>query len=748
MGKYCFSVNYLLGNKGAHIYNGNIFICQDCGKEYKTRRGLQNHSCVKCIKCNKIFPTKQRLDKHKCYTSNMFCQKCEQQFATNQNLTHHKCRHCPQCEVTFSSYQRLKSHKCSKEEPMKCKTCHKLYKTKTGLTNHVCNVCSICNKVFPSSKSLGMHICKSSVHDQSNILKHHEHNQQNIRNSDQNISQDSEVQENPARRYQEQNMSNLHRGCQIEGDYIKSEQKRKKHSDVDIGEGNIKCKKNPEIREKDNTARKQPSKVCKKDGKEELQVQFRNLTLSQVRTFKPVDESWQKAQCDKLTLNYNRIAYTSNAPDSQNLNTTQPATVKQIIGDGNCFFRSLSYIISGTEDNHLQVRDCIVFHMYTLQDRITSVMPVVTTVDQYLQRSNMRQPGVWATQVELFTAAHLLKTNIYLYTRQGALFKWMEYSSTFIDKTSKAGAMSIYLNHKNQNHFEVVLSVIKRNNDEAVYFEMVRNEIQKQVKMSEKKREMINVNITEELKRKKDGERKSNLHKSAENREKENPQMTDKEKPTVSGVGESINTQRIQSAAYKDKERQRKANARQSAEYREKEKQHKMSLHYKGKQRQHKEEKRQSAEYKEKERRHKDSSEYKEKERQNKERKRQASEYKEKERQHKDSSEYKEKERQNKERKRQASEYKDKERQHKDSSEYKEKERQNKERKRQASEYKEKERQHKDSSEYKKKERQNKERKRQESEYQEKERRHKDSSEYKKKERQNKERKRQASEYK
>ena len=40
-----------------------------------------------------------------------------------------------------------------------------------------------------------------------------------------------------------------------------------------------------------------------------------------------------------------------------------PLTCKSIMGDGNCLFRSLSFIITGSEDQHLLLQGAIVRHM-------------------------------------------------------------------------------------------------------------------------------------------------------------------------------------------------------------------------------------------------------------------------------------------------------------------------------------------------------------------------------------------------
>ena len=43
-------------------------------------------------------------------------------------------------------------------------------------------------------------------------------------------------------------------------------------------------------------------------------------------------------------------------PDITNLLLQQKRKIRPISGDGNCFFRSLSFFLFNTEDNHLQVQ--------------------------------------------------------------------------------------------------------------------------------------------------------------------------------------------------------------------------------------------------------------------------------------------------------------------------------------------------------------------------------------------------------
>ena len=77
----------------------------------------------------------------------------------------------------------------------------------------------------------------------------------------------------------------------------------------------------------------------------------------------PVDEEWQSNACRQLGLRFVRpFECTSGGP---NVVLTRPITtsLKRIGGDGNCLYRSFSYIITGSEAQHFELRSAIVAHM-------------------------------------------------------------------------------------------------------------------------------------------------------------------------------------------------------------------------------------------------------------------------------------------------------------------------------------------------------------------------------------------------
>ena len=54
---------------------------------------------------------------------------------------------------------------------------------------------------------------------------------------------------------------------------------------------------------------------------------------------------------------------------------TQPdlRTIKKIRGDGNCLFRAMSYIITGSEDHHLGIQGAITAHMLSIPELLTGL---------------------------------------------------------------------------------------------------------------------------------------------------------------------------------------------------------------------------------------------------------------------------------------------------------------------------------------------------------------------------------------
>ena len=70
--------------------------------------------------------------------------------------------------------------------------------------------------------------------------------------------------------------------------------------------------------------------------------------------------------------------------------------VRHILGDGNCLFRSFSYLIAGCEDQHVAVRAAILTHMRTIGNFLIPFLSVTHLLKPILKLRTWTEtvPGV------------------------------------------------------------------------------------------------------------------------------------------------------------------------------------------------------------------------------------------------------------------------------------------------------------------------------------------------------------------
>ena len=198
--------------------------------------------------------------------------------------------------------------------------------------------------------------------------------------------------------------------------------------------------------------------------------------------YNPVDVEWQLRVCRLLGLGFcgpNRIT-----PGSPNAPLANPVGFKNIRGDGNCMFRSLSFIITGSEDQHMDVRRAIIRHMRDIGNVLweSQISPLLNNlrsigevsvgnnqspnadhmagINQYIAATRMDHDKTWGSEVEIMVLAHLLDTAVYSYdTARG----WNRYTPAnvygqFDVSTRVNSQMAMYVRY-NINHYDVVTSV-------------------------------------------------------------------------------------------------------------------------------------------------------------------------------------------------------------------------------------------------------------------------------------------------
>ncbi|XP_066296703.1 uncharacterized protein [Branchiostoma lanceolatum] len=114
------------------------------------------------------------------------------------------------------------------------------------------------------------------------------------------------------------------------------------------------------------------------------------------------------------------------------LDSKPPINPIKMDGDGNCFYRAISYHICGTEKYHAILRQRTIEYMATLSEDVYRPWfvfePNGRTMDQYLSRDGRTELNphpadlrTWATQVEVNAMSSLLGRNIFVYNDKGQL---------------------------------------------------------------------------------------------------------------------------------------------------------------------------------------------------------------------------------------------------------------------------------------------------------------------------------------
>ena len=91
------------------------------------------------------------------------------------------------------------------------------------------------------------------------------------------------------------------------------------------------------------------------------------IIVSEVQSsfiFYCVDEKWQHESCGLLKIIF--ACCNKMNKGSPCMPLTQPKQTHPIGGDGNCMFRSVSYVMTGSQEHHLEVRAKTLEHMETI----------------------------------------------------------------------------------------------------------------------------------------------------------------------------------------------------------------------------------------------------------------------------------------------------------------------------------------------------------------------------------------------
>ena len=136
--------------------------------------------------------------------------------------------------------------------------------------------------------------------------------------------------------------------------------------------------------------------------------------------FTPPNVNWQRKVCQKEKLSFLAKSGPFGQVHNAQFNAfTKPTRNKQIAGDGNCFFRAVSYVITGSEDQHDAVRKLICDHIIE-----SPLLFDGKAGDLYLRSTNMRKLGIWGTNDEYQAVADWLQVSVFVLCRFGGRLSW------------------------------------------------------------------------------------------------------------------------------------------------------------------------------------------------------------------------------------------------------------------------------------------------------------------------------------
>ncbi|CAC5388755.1 unnamed protein product [Mytilus coruscus] len=182
----------------------------------------------------------------------------------------------------------------------------------------------------------------------------------------------------------------------------------------------------------------------KRTQDKKLKQQFREKMSSSYVYF-PVNTVWKERVQLLLNLKRTKTQNINQTTDVLSLQLSRPATYQTITGDGNCFFAALSYIICGHQTFHDIIRHKICNHFIQNQNDLKCYLPpeYKGNANTYLLKTGMRENGTWATEVEIFTASHLLQTDIYTYTKSGVHWNFSSSLQTYLCDQLKKGTQKM-----------------------------------------------------------------------------------------------------------------------------------------------------------------------------------------------------------------------------------------------------------------------------------------------------------------
>ena len=185
------------------------------------------------------------------------------------------------------------------------------------------------------------------------------------------------------------------------------------------------------------------------------------LEISREETLPPIefrlpDVEWIRDSAARLKLWEHQLApQLHHSPCSITIpRSARPILIIPIKGDGNCFYRTIAFLLCGDEEQHDTVKGALLPFLLA--------HPTNFPLNP-LERAELTEPGGYASDVMIHATATFLNIRIYVYSAatggKAVPERWLRFVPIQDLAVGVPANGGIYINHLNEDHYELVLDV-------------------------------------------------------------------------------------------------------------------------------------------------------------------------------------------------------------------------------------------------------------------------------------------------
>ena len=156
--------------------------------------------------------------------------------------------------------------------------------------------------------------------------------------------------------------------------------------------------------------------------------------------------------------------------------------IREVGGDGNCLFRSVSDQMDNTEKNYKEYRSRCIEYMVQNKDEFINFLEDDEPFDKYIQR--MSEDGEWGGNLEIYALSRLLNANFYIY-----IFKQPMYVVNNFDKPKK----NILMTYHDGKHYNSLRKLEEKSKEDKEKEEKRKKEKKEENEEDEKEKIIYNV---------------------------------------------------------------------------------------------------------------------------------------------------------------------------------------------------------------------------------------------------------------